>query len=256
MSDSMEDRIKALEDALTLAANRLQRISLDFDTGSRRFFEVVEWVDSAHATLAASQSAPGCHQPDLATADSSQPAQPVAVKIKPLVWDKFDDECYSWKAPLFGSVLVKRHWKGFWVVVWSTPGYTELFAHGHFPTPHEAKAAAEARIMAALDVQPLTVQDAAASDVLAERTRQISAEGWTPAHDDAHFDGAIARAAASYALSSAGYPHLGMDVWPWSHDWWKPADRRRDLVKAGALILAEIERLDRAALRAIAEGRA
>lgn len=32
-------------------------------------------------------------------------------------------------------------------------------------------------------------------------------------------------------------------------------DRRRDLVKAGALILAEIERLDRAALRAIVEAR-
>ena len=31
---------------------------------------------------------------------------------------------------------------------------------------------------------------------------------------------------------------------------WKPTDRRRDLVKAGALILAEIERLDRAACKA------
>jgi hypothetical protein len=30
-------------------------------------------------------------------------------------------------------------------------------------------------------------------------------------------------------------------------EWWKPTNRRRDLVKAGALILAEIERLDRAA---------
>jgi hypothetical protein len=34
--------------------------------------------------------------------------------------------------------------------------------------------------------------------------------------------------------------------WPWSQDWWKPTNPRRDLVKAGALIAAEIERLDRA----------
>jgi hypothetical protein len=39
-------------------------------------------------------------------------------------------------------------------------------------------------------------------------------------------------------------------LWPWSVQWWKPKDRRRDLVRAGALIVAEIERLDRAAARA------
>lgn len=35
--------------------------------------------------------------------------------------------------------------------------------------------------------------------------------------------------------------------WPWDASWWKPNARRRNLVKAGALILAEIERIDRAA---------
>lgn len=30
--------------------------------------------------------------------------------------------------------------------------------------------------------------------------------------------------------------------------WWKPKDYRSNLVKSGALILAELERLDRAAL--------
>lgn len=34
--------------------------------------------------------------------------------------------------------------------------------------------------------------------------------------------------------------------WPWDARSWKPGDARRNLVKAGALILAEIERLDRA----------
>jgi hypothetical protein len=39
------------------------------------------------------------------------------------------------------------------------------------------------------------------------------------------------------------------NFWPWSIDWCKPGDRRQNLVKAGALIIAEIERLDRAALQ-------
>lgn len=80
----------------------------------------------------------------------------------------------------------------------------------------------------------------AARDVLEERRRQVSAEGWTPEHDDYWHDGELAQAAVCYAL---GNP----DLWPWSLMWWKPTDRRRNLVKAGALILAEIERLDRLA---------
>lgn len=80
-----------------------------------------------------------------------------------------------------------------------------------------------------------------AAELVAERRRQIEAEGWTPYHDDEHGNGELARAAACYALGKIlnGY-------WPWSPRWWKPKDRRRDLIRAGALIVAEIERLDRA----------
>ncbi|HBO4125329.1 TPA: hypothetical protein L4T97_004997 [Pseudomonas aeruginosa] len=95
-------------------------------------------------------------------------------------------------------------------------------------------------------------------DVQAERRRQVEAEGWTPEHDDEHDSGEIACAAACYALPPAHPPRIegalgryGRDpnIWPWTRDWWKPApnDRRRELIKAGALVLAEIERLDRAA---------
>lgn len=78
----------------------------------------------------------------------------------------------------------------------------------------------------------------AARDVLAERRRQIEAEGWTQEDDDKQTDSEMAHAAACYALNNAS-------VWPYSISWWKPTDRRRNLVKAGALIIAEIERLDR-----------
>ncbi|EPS9370119.1 hypothetical protein [Klebsiella pneumoniae] len=89
---------------------------------------------------------------------------------------------------------------------------------------------------------------AAAADVLAERKRQVTTEGWTPGHDDEYEHGELADAAGCYALSSELFDCAGEPPrpWPWPDEWWKPTNRRRDLVKAGALILAEIERLDRA----------
>ncbi|MCY0328226.1 hypothetical protein [Pseudomonas aeruginosa] len=85
-------------------------------------------------------------------------------------------------------------------------------------------------------------------DVQAERRRQVEAEGWTPEHDDEHNGGELADAAACYALSAAGWStYAARERWPWPLEWWKPSTARRDLVKASALALAEIERLDRAA---------
>jgi hypothetical protein len=78
--------------------------------------------------------------------------------------------------------------------------------------------------------------------IAAERQRQIDVEGWTPAHDAAHNAGDLARAAACYALPATW---RSANIWPWDLRWWKPSheDRLRELVKAGALIAAEIDRL-------------
>ncbi|MDG4402775.1 hypothetical protein L5F59_12170 [Pseudomonas aeruginosa] len=86
-------------------------------------------------------------------------------------------------------------------------------------------------------------------DVQVERRRQVEVEGWTPEHDDEHDTGALASAAGCYAMFSLAYPAGDPSrFWPWDKSWWKPSpDGRRNMVKAGALILAEIERLDRAA---------
>ena len=106
----------------------------------------------------------------------------------------------------------------------------------------------------------------AIEDVLAERRRQVEAEGWTPDHDAAHHQGELAGAAACYAMHELSFtiPNIKLghavavlvkDLWPWAASWWKPTDRRRNLVKAAALLIAEIERLDRsshASLAAIA----
>ncbi|MFW4994977.1 hypothetical protein ACOAOK_27170 [Pseudomonas aeruginosa] len=110
-------------------------------------------------------------------------------------------------------------------------------------------------ILALLAAAPGNSVPQAWLDVQAERRRQVEAEGWTPQHDDEHADGQMAQAAGCYALHAGG---IGTDwpdgrqngsalFWPWVKDWWKPTTPRRDLVKACALALAEIERLDRVA---------
>lgn len=87
--------------------------------------------------------------------------------------------------------------------------------------------------------------------IAAERQRQIEQEGWSASHDDAHRGGDLALAAARYALHDVkGRPEAHRTVnraWPWASMWWKPnTDPVRNLVKAGALIAAEIDRLQRA----------
>ena len=95
--------------------------------------------------------------------------------------------------------------------------------------------------------------------IAAERQRQIEEEGWTAEHDSEHTLGEMAIAAACYASITAspdfeGYvanPYISgrlppPEAWPWSRKWWKPsADPIRNLAKAGALIAAEIDRLER-----------
>ena len=93
----------------------------------------------------------------------------------------------------------------------------------------------------------------AARDVLAERARQVSVEGWTPERDDQYTDCQLAAAAASCAVCGKDPKALklmGVTAWPWRDYWWKPETYRRNLEKAGALILAEIERIDRQPSRA------
>lgn len=97
--------------------------------------------------------------------------------------------------------------------------------------------------------------------IAAERRRQVEQEGWTPEHDAFHTYGELATAGCCYIMAaeklrtgdeSPSKPFL----WPWAESWWKPGeDPVRCLVKAGALIAAEIDRLQRARPAAPADGR-
>lgn len=93
-----------------------------------------------------------------------------------------------------------------------------------------------------------------------ERQRQMEQEGWTERHDDQHDRNELNIAARIYALHAEALAYSESNVtfrdvrrstpqdWPWHPDWWKPSDNPiRDLTKAGALIAAEIDRLQRAA---------
>lgn len=88
-------------------------------------------------------------------------------------------------------------------------------------------------------------------EIAAERRRQVEAEGWSHEHDDQHADDELVMAAICYADPIPMLmDHAGGRIpagWPWAVDWWKPRDRRRNLIRAAALIVAEIERMDRIA---------
>lgn len=92
----------------------------------------------------------------------------------------------------------------------------------------------------------------AVQDICDERERQLEQEGWSRDHDDSHSSGEMAYAAGCYLLFGTDdrFPVGDAPVrfWPWSLEWWKPKDKRRNLVRAGALIVAELERMDRESL--------
>lgn len=89
-------------------------------------------------------------------------------------------------------------------------------------------------------------------EIRMERIRQIVDEGFDAEQDDGYDLCQLPRAAACYAV---GYNDLYVEspiadsdpvqVWPWDERWFKPSDERRNLIKAAALIVAEIDRLDR-----------
>jgi hypothetical protein len=98
-------------------------------------------------------------------------------------------------------------------------------------------------------------RERALADLLAERERQIAVEGYSINHDNAHARGELAYAAASRALEAACKldPTSPHEHWAWINRLWpwrpyprdKGHDPRHCLIIAGALIIAELERLDR-----------
>jgi hypothetical protein len=97
--------------------------------------------------------------------------------------------------------------------------------------------------------------------IVKERQRQITEEGYDSERDDRYMmRGELAIAALCYAQAARENSPTMSSWWPWSQEYWKPCkkdsievDRERCLVKSGALIYAEIDRLNRLGIRVVNE---
>lgn len=89
-------------------------------------------------------------------------------------------------------------------------------------------------------------------DVATERARQIHIEGFDAENDALYTNNELVDAAITYATPDEmrmKFPGGVPMTWPWDPEWFKPGDgskegRLRELTKAGALIVAEIDRLN------------
>lgn len=86
--------------------------------------------------------------------------------------------------------------------------------------------------------------------IMDERKRRVQYDRETAAHDDGFINGEIAAAAQCYMCVPEHRKMRGVLVpvpenWPFSAAQWRPGERIRELAIAGALFLAEGERLKR-----------
>lgn len=98
------------------------------------------------------------------------------------------------------------------------------------------------------------------SEIILERFRQIEEYDYDASHDDTHRQGEIAAMAAAYSQLSTDHEneavqqHVQGELWPWDETMPRHHSRRDLLITAAALLVAEIERIDRAATLAEQEG--
>jgi hypothetical protein len=86
--------------------------------------------------------------------------------------------------------------------------------------------------------------------IAAERERQITEKSWTPENDDTHNRGDLAKAAAACILNDQYGAVFNTPQWGLRLAEKHRGDRVRQLVIAGALVAAEIDRLQRVKNRA------
>ena len=89
--------------------------------------------------------------------------------------------------------------------------------------------------------------------VIHERNRQVTEEGFHSEHDQQYINDELIKAAVCYASVPVVRAEGGITeaeivkevpegLWPWMAEWWKPGTDMECLIKAGALIIAEIDR--------------
>lgn len=89
---------------------------------------------------------------------------------------------------------------------------------------------------------PSQIESVGINLIAQERQRQQSEKGFTLKSDTQYANDELVKAAMCY-LKAQSQHAIMPGIWPWGKIHWKPKDRKRNLIKAGALIAAEIDRL-------------
>ncbi|MBL8575032.1 MAG: hypothetical protein JNM13_15260 [Hyphomicrobiaceae bacterium] len=136
----------------------------------------------------------------------------------------------SWRGRVVGAYATTTTQEGYVVESENGPSRVQIYS---------------AAVLVPADAAPGTQ---AIADIAAERARQVG-KGYTEQGDDIYTYDELALAATVYACPPKQREMLNLPavIWPWGQHFFAPRDRRSDLVRAGTLIVAEIERLDRAA---------
>ena len=75
-----------------------------------------------------------------------------------------------------------------------------------------------------------------------EREKQINKHGYTVAYDRQHHDKAVLHGALAYLNSTIYSSTVGIEDWPFEKESFKPEGDIKNLVKAAAMIIAEIDK--------------
>lgn len=172
------------------------------------------------------------------------------------------ESCFS--IPLIPAACVGEHHPVAWVIHWrDVNAATEEVQQRRSVFLHNAVADFRtidpgARVTPLYDATPPygNCPSAGMRAIADERRRQVEAEGFSPEADSDYKAGELAKAALAYVqlaamdLAAGGREHIATGTppacWPWHRLWWTPRDARRDLVRAGALIAAQLDVIDSA----------
>ena len=117
---------------------------------------------------------------------------------------------------------------------------------------HGITANAHVRSMPKSRFNPQFNQDEVIELMAEERKRQSESQGYTAEHDDRYTGAELSECAICYVSAARKQIKYDPDytgtghIWPLDGDWWKPGTPIQNLVKAGALVAAEIDRQLRA----------
>lgn len=82
------------------------------------------------------------------------------------------------------------------------------------------------------------------NEITRERGKQVG-KGYDASSDDRYSGYQLIDASIAYSWAALGHAQYGNRYWPWDAESFKPEGQRANLIKAAALLVAEIERMDR-----------